>query len=205
MKVVSSERVRRRLVDELSGLSSGLLADGHLSDSEIFFLMNWMDKNQELMTDWPFDKLVGLLNQAVIRGEVIEAKRSELIAFLTELSNAVFTDSEERLSSILPLCNPVPCVQTGNFVFTGKFEKGSRAKCTDLTTAKGAVVQPRVRKDTNFVVIGSFVSEDWKHSTYGSKIERAVELRDSGTGVSIISEEVWLHWLESGVDGEKLS
>ena len=94
MQVRSCERVRRRLVDELAGLSSGLLADGELSDAEVFFLMKWMDKNQELMIDWPFDALVAQLNNTVVDGCVVAAEREGLVGLLLELSNAVFSDNE---------------------------------------------------------------------------------------------------------------
>jgi hypothetical protein len=41
------------------------------------------------------------------------------------------------------------------------------------------------------LVIGTFASRDWANTNYGRKIERAVELRQSGSGISIISEEHW--------------
>jgi hypothetical protein len=40
-------------------------------------------------------------------------------------------------------------------------------------------------------VIGLFARPDWANTNYGRKIERAVELRDCGSGISIISEEHW--------------
>ncbi len=40
-------------------------------------------------------------------------------------------------------------------------------------------------------VIGAIGSRDWIHSTHGRKIERAVELREQGTGIYILSEEYW--------------
>ena len=77
--------------------------------------------------------------------------------------------------SDLPLCDPVPEVKGGAFVLTGKFAKGSRAECAKLTDASGGEVHNVVKRATDYLVIGSFVSEDWKHSTYGRKIERAVD------------------------------
>lgn len=194
MQVRSCDRVRRRLVDELAGLSSGLLADGELSDAEVFFLMKWIDKNRELATGWPFDELILQLNKATVDGCVVELERGRLIELLLELSNAVFSD-DVRVSSGLPLCEPVPDVGAGAFVFTGNFSQGARAECVRLTEQAGGEVHKVVKLATDYLVIGSFVSEDWKHSTYGSKIERAVELREKEGRLSIISEAVWLEWV----------
>jgi hypothetical protein len=46
-------------------------------------------------------------------------------------------------------------------------------------------------RDSHYLVIGIFASRDWYNTNYGRKIERAVELRDSGSGIAIISEEHW--------------
>ena len=46
-------------------------------------------------------------------------------------------------------------------------------------------------RNTNYLVIGTFASRDWANRNYGHKIEHAVELRESGSGISIISEEHW--------------
>ena len=46
-------------------------------------------------------------------------------------------------------------------------------------------------RETNYLVIGTFASRDWANTNYGRKIEHAVELRESGCGISIISEEYW--------------
>ncbi len=49
---------------------------------------------------------------------------------------------------------------------------------------------------TRYLVIGVFASHDWYNTNYGRKIERAVELRNSGSGVAIISEEHWKSFLQ---------
>lgn len=48
-----------------------------------------------------------------------------------------------------------------------------------------------VSKKVNFLIIGSIGNEQWMHTSYGLKIKKAVELREAGTPISIISEEHW--------------
>ncbi|MDT4807550.1 hypothetical protein FQZ97_403990 [compost metagenome] len=60
------------------------------------------------------------------------------------------------------------------FVFTGVMAYGPRKDCEALV-----------------IVIGTVGNEQWLHSTYGTKITKAVELRESGAQISIVSEEHW--------------
>jgi len=60
-----------------------------------------------------------------------------------------------------------------------------------MVVAVGGSVAKNVTKDTDVVVVGELVSDSWIHESYGRKIEKAVELRDSGGGVSIVSEQHW--------------
>ena len=49
---------------------------------------------------------------------------------------------------------------------------------------------------TDYLVIGDLSSRDWKFSSFGRKIEKAIEYRDSGkSDVAIISEQMWLERL----------
>lgn len=101
-----------------------------------------------------------------------------------------------QMSSTLPLCNPVPRVQfqDKSFCFTGKFFFGPRKKCEAVVEERGGFLSGSPSGKTDFLVIGMIGSSDWIHSTHGRKIEAAVELRESGKGISIISEE---HWISS--------
>ena len=44
---------------------------------------------------------------------------------------------------------------------------------------------------TDYLVIGSYATDSWAHSSWGRKIEKAVEMTNKGHPVKIISEEHW--------------
>lgn len=79
-------------------------------------------------------------------------------------------------SSELPFCRPAPDVAFPGsvFVMTGKF--GPRAACQAETEQFGGVCKPDVTQETNYLVIGTFGSRDWKHSSFGRKVQKAVNL-----------------------------
>ena len=101
----------------------------------------------------------------------------------------------ETYSATLPLDSPLPnpvVFPDHSFIITGRFAYGTRRKVFDAISDLGGFANdsPPTR-DTNYLVIGTFASRDWANTNYGRKIEHAVELRESGSGISIISEEHW--------------
>jgi hypothetical protein len=53
-----------------------------------------------------------------------------------------------------------------------------------------------VTKRTDYLVIGTFGSRDWVHTSFGRKIEKAVSLRGSGSGIAIAVEDHWVQCVE---------
>ena len=41
---------------------------------------------------------------------------------------------------------------------------------------------------TNFLVIGVYATESWKHSSYGLKIEKAVKMKQEGIPIFVVGE-----------------
>lgn len=58
-----------------------------------------------------------------------------------------------------------------------------------MTQRGGAIAS--VSKKLDYLVIGEIGSRDWIHSTHGRKIEKAVELRNGGARLAIVSERHW--------------
>ncbi len=55
---------------------------------------------------------------------------------------------------------------------------------------RGASSGPLSQK-TNILVIGIYATESWKHSAFGNKILQAVEWRDQGVPIAVVSEQHW--------------
>ena len=99
---------------------------------------------------------------------------------------------------VVPLDNPAPPIvfQGRRFVLTGDFALGDRSECEQAVIERGGEVAPNVSKRVAYVVIGEHGSDDWKHGTFGTKVERAMFLRDEkGAAVAIVTER---HWREQG-------
>ena len=102
---------------------------------------------------------------------------------------------QETYSTTLPFDTPLPAsivFPDHTFVVTGKFAYGTRKAVFNAIEALGGIpTDSPPSHETNYVVIGLFASRDWANTNFGRKIERAVKLRDSGCGLSIIPEQHW--------------
>ena len=60
-----------------------------------------------------------------------------------------------------------------------------------MVTKNGGLISGNVTKKINYLVIGTLSSRDWKFSSHGRKIEKAISYRDDeGVELEIISEEM---------------
>jgi hypothetical protein len=57
------------------------------------------------------------------------------------------------------------------------------------------VIDQTPTRETNYLVIGELCRPEWIHATFGRSIERAIELRDQGYGIQIVSKECWVNSL----------
>ncbi|QDH70867.1 BRCT domain-containing protein [Marilutibacter alkalisoli] len=194
---------RRRLdrsTDELLGLCRGVLADGALAQQEAEFLLDWIQRNGQFREHYPFNVLFDRLSSALVDGFLDSDEERDLLGTLTAFVGGETLVAERQVASLstaLPLDDPQPRfawdspdVRSG-FVLTGTFAFGSRKNVADAVIERGGTVLKNPVRAMRFLVIGEIGSRDWVHSSYGRKIEKAVQLRDEGLPVSIISEAHW--------------
>lgn len=184
--------------DRLIGLCLGILADGELNPNEAIFFQKWVDQIAELEPIWPFPEILNELHNIFSNGGSEREKTDQVKQLIEKILGSDHGNDEsimDSYSSDLPLNCPPPSkiVFAGSqFVLTGRFEFGTRAKVIDkIEEQKGCVKDGFPNKDTSYLVIGSHVSRDWYYTSYGRKIERAIELRGDGYPIAIISESKW--------------
>lgn len=183
-----------RDMDELLGLVRGVILDGEVTDAEARGLQRWLTSRPEIATEWPASVLSQRLERIFADGRVDEEERGELLALLQKVTGErPDLPTAERGATRLPVDDPEPLIPFNGqtFVFTGKFVYGTRAECEKVAVQRGARCASSVSKKVDILVIGAIGSADWIHSTYGRKIEAAVDLRSAGHPISIVSEEHW--------------
>jgi NAD-dependent DNA ligase len=79
--------------------------------------------------------------------------------------------------------------------FTGVFNTGTRKEVEVIAIKLGATPRKDPSKSIHYVVIGSQVSPDWKHTSFGRKIQKAIDLREGGYPLIILTEQEWVRFI----------
>lgn len=191
--VLGQDRITSRQIDELIGLARGLSADGVINPSEVEFLQKWLAANVEISSQPLVRRLYDRVNAILLDGVADADECKDLLDTLSAFSNRDFELGEVMKSSALPLCDPAPTLLFDGyrFCFTGTFNFGSRRDCEAAVEARGGVAGSLTQK-TQVLVIGMYATESWKHSAFGTKIIKAVDMRESGLPICIVSEGHWM-------------
>lgn len=192
----NNDRLKQRKVDELLGICAGIVADGIVNQEEATFIRSWLEANRQVASCFPGDILVSRLRDMLVDGVLDIEEAAELLQLLRNTSGAQTPPELPASISGQVFDSPAPPVSfPGNaFVMTGIFAYGPRVACAQATQARGGIAQQRVTESTTYVVVGSAASRDWKHTSFGTKIERALALKKEGCPLAIISED---HWAEA--------
>ncbi len=199
-QAATDARLLKRSCESLIGLCRGMLADGFLADEEILFLKNWLDENDMLAATWPGEVVYKRINQVLADGVIDKSERKYLTDTLESLIGG--TMQETGATEGLPTDLPVEDVESiafpsSSFCFTGTFLFGTRAACHKATESAGGIAAKGITKKLDYLVIGTNTTESWANTSFGRKIEKAVDYRSSGVPLAIISEACWIGHLPS--------
>lgn len=190
--ISAAKHATNRAIEHLMGIVTGMVADGALNDMEIKMLSTWLASHPEATADFPGSVIARAVQDALEDGVITEAERAHLLKMLTGLASTDFsvTGSVNPEVTSLPIEDCVSIDFKNSMVcFTGEFLYGTRAACERLVLKVGAMCADNVSKKVDILVIGTRVAPDWAHTSFGRKIQRAVELQDAGHAIEIISEK----------------
>jgi NAD-dependent DNA ligase len=192
--VATNVRLMGRSFESLLGIAAGIVADGEVNRQEIQFLSTWLAEHGELAMTWPGEVIFKRVQHILTDGVISEEECLYMQKTLTELIGGSFSDDGVVASA--PIALPVDidaaiCISQATFCFTGLFVYGTRAACERAVSERGGSVGAISRK-LDYLVIGSMSSRDWKNTSFGTKIEKAMNLKQNGADVSIVTESQWV-------------
>lgn len=191
-RLFNRARIDDRQVNELLGLAHGIVADGVVTQAEAEFLQKWLAANSVVSDNPVVATLLARVNEMLVDRYLDAEESRELLETLRLFSAGDFELGETLKATRLPIDTPQPELkfEGSRFCFTGTFAFGSRRHCEEAVVARGGEVGSLVQS-TRYLVIGIYATDSWAHSAFGRKIERAVDWRDRGLPISIVSEEHW--------------
>lgn len=190
----------RRSCGALLGIIQGILSDQQLNDQEVAFLRDWLTNNEAIATAWPGDVVLDQVQQILADGIITPEERAHLASVLQDLVGGKLDELAEATHVTTLAIDQVDGIEflERRFCLTGDFVFGPRATCEQAIALRGGVVQAGITKKLDYVVIGGLGSPEWKHGSFGTKIEKAIEYKRSGLPIVIIHEDAWAAALSQG-------
>nr|WP_317632953.1 BRCT domain-containing protein [uncultured Flavobacterium sp.] len=180
----------------LQGLCHGILADGEITDKEIFDLDKWLDDNEHLNTYYPYDEIRSLVLSIVSDGKITEDERLVLKAYFSQFVNLANNDIQQKIKddtkevNISGLCTSEPIVNFDGktFCITGVLKNETKESLNQKITNLGGLTTDSVTKKTDYLIVADNGNPAWAFSCYGRKVEKAVNMRKDGHVITLIHE-----------------
>lgn len=176
----------------LNGLCKGLISDRDLSEHEIKYLDWWLTQNGALKNNYPGRELYALVKDILSDGVITPEESATLHKALVDFTGCDLESGVvDGLATRLPVDTDFsPEIDGKVFCLTGVFMAGKKSIVEERVKAAGGHVIGNITKKLDYLVIGTLSSRDWKFSSHGRKIEKAISYRDEeGAKLKIISEE----------------
>lgn len=154
--------------------------------------------NPDTAAQWPATALVERLDRVFADGVVEPEEQEDLAELLREITGTIeLGEQAVGRSATLPLTDPPPDLEFEGwqYVFTGRFASGTRRWCQQAVERLGSATTDNVTLNTSVLVIGTYGSRDWAHSSFGRKIQKAVSYRAQGESIYIVDEAHWARFL----------
>lgn len=185
-------------LSEMLGLAKGIVCDGCVNAAETVAFKQWFAANPDAAIHYPgnviAERVMAMLADGIVDDDEQVELRDLLLSLVGEPKDLTGSMNEP---SRLPLDDPPPTLffDRKEYVFTGRFAFGTRAKCMKAVADRAGRCSDYITAKTDVLVVGMIASPDWIQSTHGRKIESAMEINRQGhRRIAIVSEE---HWIEA--------
>ncbi|MDL2145455.1 BRCT domain-containing protein [Flavobacterium tructae] len=180
----------------LQGICHGILADGIITDKEIYDLQKWLNENEHLNTYYPYDEIRSLVLSVLSDNKINEEEKVVLMAFFKQFVQIQDDEVSQKIQdttidvNIFGLCTSEPEVifEGKTFCITGVLQRGNRENLHRDIIKFGGIPTDSITKKTDYLIVGDNGNPAWAFSCYGRKVEKAINLRKEGHTIMLIHE-----------------
>lgn len=185
-------------MQRLHGVLAGVGADGVVNDREAHGLVDWLDNVACLRGCWPYDEIDSLLTRALADGKIDPQEHRVLLAFCQQFASEVAhllvktPFDEEFVRYGVCAVQPTILFDGRFFCATGTSPRRKRQDIYSAIAELGGIPQDNMSEQLDYLVVCDGGNRAWAFSSYGRKIERAMQMRRQGSRVAIVSEaDLW--------------
>ncbi len=168
-----------KALQTLQDFMVGVIADNVITEEEFTALKGWLDEHGDLAGNYPFDRVYCSVEKVLEDGVIEQSELDELLILYKKFTSPIEDNSECEINEFT----------NKHFCLTGDFEIGSKDCVGEMIESLDGVIDSNVKKATNYVVVGAKGSDNWKCGNFGGKIKKAMELKEKGQDIEVISEE----------------
>lgn len=186
-------------IREFKGLLAGIFADHRVAKREAFEIKKWLDEHADFMQQhWSLVELKKKVESLLVLGKISARDSENIIAFcrVFEAEDAfeeeLEFESETKLASFaekhLSELYSESHIEFHQkvFSFAGAMEV-KREKVKALLESAGGIYSDSVHDEVDYLVVGKNANPRISQSTYGLKLESAMNLN-----IPILSEEIFM-------------
>jgi hypothetical protein len=179
-------------MQHLQPILSAIASDGTVAEAEVEQLSMWLAEREHLRKCWPYDEMDSLLTTTMHDQSIDPNEHKALLEFCS-----TFTTSEldfetphvtARMMSDIFAVSTVISFDEYSFCFTGESKRATRDEMKSMAQDRGAKVVESVFPELDYLVVGVGGNPCWAYSSYGRRIEKAMELRRQGSQLLIVHE-----------------
>jgi len=183
------------LINELLGFVSGISADNIITKDEFKGLKKWLSNNPDAVECWPGNLLYKKITEILADNVVDDEELKDLTQTCKMIAGQQFLETGAAEGMATEFCaQPLDSLPSNikTICFTGKFLMGSRAEIEHQAKEIGIrVIKKGIPQHLSLLVIGSLSNPNWRYSSHGRKIEKALDNQQKGFNTLIITEENW--------------
>jgi len=200
-------RIKDRSETEFIGLCKGIISSGDITTAYAEFMLSWLTANPIISENWMGEELYKTLISYLSDGIIDASEEEKLVILLTKITGSPTVNlNGENATTTLPLCPNPPSsiiIDGHDFVITGNFKHSTRKGVTDYIEQRGGSIKKTPSGKTDYLILGETGSAAWVQSNSGRKIQRAVEVRQAGNKIRIISEKHFFKTTQAALLVEK--
>lgn len=177
-------------MNKLLGILEGVTCDGVVNTQEVAKIQSWIDRNADLIDAWPVRKLKESLDAFSANSSSAEGLVT-LTEIMQQITGVDFVSSGTTggASQFHVESGHRIVFEGKRFVLTGRFKADPRSELEARIADRGGLIGDGITKKTDYLVIGSVGSRDWKYANYGLKYDKAVMLQEKGCPIVFVSED----------------
>lgn len=181
----------RSALNRFLGFSAAIACDDRITLLEAQQVIAFANEFPSVLNDIGVRAVVSCCLDALEDGEIDPIESSAICASITRIVGDSYADTGVSALGSVPVFEEekIELIEDGtNFVLTGNFSISPRRIIEEAIIENGGIVAKSPSKKTDFVVVASEASRDWVQTHKGTKIIKAIKLREELGRPRFVSE-----------------